>query len=129
MFLATQGKRIFVAEHIVDFRRAHDGLLAEAFRLKLDPFKGDVIIFVGRRKNRIKVLHADTTGLWISWKQFTVESMKTQFRFLSEPSCRSITQGELAMLLEGSSYMLLRQVAPYSSKESLTTGGSFMQSS
>lgn len=128
MFLATQSKRIFVAEHVVDFRRAHDGLLAEAFRLKLDPFKGDVIIFVGRKKNRIKVLHADTTGLWISWKQFTVESMKTQFRFLSEPSFRSITQGELAMLLEGSSYMLLKQVAPYSSKERLTTEGSLMQS-
>jgi transposase len=127
MFLTTQTKRIFVAEHIVDFRRAHDGLLAEAFRLKLDPFKGDVVIFVGRRRNRIKVLHADTTGLWISWKQFTVETMKTRFQFLSEPSCRTITQGELGMLLEGSSYKLLKQVTPYSPKENLTANQEFVQ--
>lgn len=114
MFLTIQSRRIFVAEYVVDFRRAHDGLLAEAYRLNLDPFQGDLIIFVGRRKNRIKVLHADATGLWISWKQFTMESMKTRFHFLSEPSCRSITQGELSMLLEGSSYTVSRRVMPHS---------------
>src|SRR5205823_2450628 len=111
--LVAQAKRIFVADHVVDFRRQHDGLLAEAYRLNLDPFQGDLIIFVGRRKNRIKVLHADPTGLWVSCKQFTMESMKTQFRFLTEPSCRSITQGELSMLIEGSSYTLKKRVAHY----------------
>ena len=107
------GKRIFVVEHVVDFRRQHDGLLAEARRLQLNPFKGDFIIFVGRRKNRIKVLYADRTGLWVSCKQFTMEAMKTAFKFLSEPSSRSITQGEFAMLVEGSSYKLQKKVAEY----------------
>ena len=120
MLSMTQFKRIFVADHVVDFRRQHDGLLAEAYRLKLDPFRGDVIIFVGRRKNRVKVLHADPTGLWVSCKQFTMESMKTQFRFLTEPSCRAITQGELGMLLEGSSYTLRKQVAHYQPTEKST---------
>ena len=115
MFLSPPQQRIFVADYVVDFRRAHDGLLAEAYRLKLDPFQGDLLVFVGRKKNRIKILYADSTGLWISWKQFTMEAIKTQFRFLSDPSCRLITVGELSMLLEGSSYILSRRVKSYSS--------------
>jgi hypothetical protein len=121
MILTTRIRRIYLAMHRVDFRRHHDGLLAEAFKLNLDPFRGDVVIFVGRVKNQIKVLYADETGLWLSWKVFTLESMKTRFRFLSEPICSVISQGELAMLLEGSAYTLQRKVTPYFPKNSPLT--------
>lgn len=116
------GQRLFVAQHCVDFRRQHDGLLGEAFKMKLDPFKGDIVIFVGRRKNRIKVLYADATGLWVSCKRFTMECMKTRFHFILDPSCRSISAGELSMLLEGSAYTLQRQVKPYIPKQTLIKG-------
>jgi transposase len=105
--------RIFVAEHAVDFRCQHDGLLAQAYRMKLDPFQGDMVVFIGRRKNRIKVLYADQTGLWVAFKRFTMEAMKTHFRFLTEPSCRSITHTELNLLLEGACYTIQKQVRPY----------------
>ncbi len=108
--------RIWLARHRVDFRRQHYGLLAEAYKMNLDPFLGDVIIFVGRHRRRIKVLYADSTGLWISAKIFTMEAMKTKLKFLSEPSCSSITSAELAMLLEGSRYTLEKQVAAYTKK-------------
>lgn len=81
--------------------------------MNLDPFAGDVVIFIGRNRRRIKVLYADGTGLWVSAKKFTLEAMKTQFTFLLEPSCESITAAELAMLLEGSSYLLKKKVAVY----------------
>jgi hypothetical protein len=106
--------RIWLARHRVDFRRGHDGLLAEAYKMNLDPFSDDVVIFVGRNRRRIKVLYADRTGLWVSTKRFTLEAMKTKIEFLCDPACDSITEAELAMLLEGSSYTLGRKVAVYS---------------
>jgi len=105
--------RIWLAQHRVDFRKAHNGLLAEAFKMNLDPFGGDVIIFVGKNRRRIKVLYADQTGLWVSAKVFTLEAMKTKFQFLHEPASCSITQAELMMLMEGSRYTLERKVTPY----------------
>jgi transposase len=112
--IATQRRsRIWLARHRVDFRKQHDGLLAEAYRVNLDPFAGDVVIFIGRNRRRIKVLYADGTGLWVSAKRFTLEAMKTKLAFLLEPSCESITAAELAMILEGSSYTLGKKVAVY----------------
>jgi hypothetical protein len=106
--------RIWLARHRVDFRCQHDGLLAEAYKMNLDPFVGDLIIFIGRNKRRIKVLYADPTGIWVSAKRFTLEAMKTKFEFLCEPCCDSITEAELAMLIEGTSYTIGKKVAVYS---------------
>lgn len=82
--------------------------------MNLDPFSGDVVIFIGRHRRRIKVLYADATGLWVSSKRFTLEAMKTKLEFLCDPSCDSITEAELAMLIEGSSYTIGKKVAIYS---------------
>lgn len=114
--------RIWLARHRVDFRRQHDGLLAEAYKMCLDPFAGDVIIFIGRHRRRIKVLYADPTGLWVSAKRFTLEAMKTKLDFLLEPNCDSITAAELAMLIEGSSYTIGKRVAIYTKPVDLIGG-------
>lgn len=111
--LSNRRQKIWLARHRVDFRKQHTGLLAEAYKMSLDPYNGDVVIFIGRNRRRVKVLHADLTGLWISAKLFTLEAMKTKFKFISEPSCKVISQGELALLLEGSSYTIEKRVAQY----------------
>lgn len=111
--MVGRSSRVWLAEHRVDFRKQHQGLLAEAYKMNLDPFSGDVVIFVGRHKRRIKVLYADPTGLWVSAKVFTVEAIKTKLNFLSEPSCKIITQAELAMLMEGSRYTVEKRVRCY----------------
>jgi hypothetical protein len=120
MISSTRVQRIFLIEHGVDFRRAHNGLLAEAYRLQLDPYQGDLLLFIGKKKNRLKLMYADATGLWVSSKIFTLEAMKTRFRFMSDPSCKSITTGELGMLLEGAAYSITKKVTPYAPKQSLT---------
>jgi hypothetical protein len=116
MMLAARKQRIWLARHRVDFRKQHSGLLAEAYKMSLDPYNGDVVIFIGRNRRRVKVLHADPTGLWISAKLFTLEAMKTNFKFLLEPSCKVISQGELALLLEGSAYTIEKRVGQYTNK-------------
>jgi hypothetical protein len=105
--------RIWLAQHRVDFRKQHQGLLSESYKMCLDPFKGDVVIFIGKNRRRIKVLYADSTGLLVTSKVFTLEAMKTQLQFLSEPSCKSITQAELEMLLEGARYTVEKKVRRY----------------
>ncbi len=95
---------IHVAMHRVDFRKAHDGLLAEAYRMGLDPFAGDVILFVGRCRRRMKLLFADDSGLWLAFKRFNTQSMKTRFRFLHDPKVTQISMGELQMFFEGTAY-------------------------
>lgn len=106
-------QKIWLAKHKVDFRRGFQGLLAEAYRMGLDPFRGDLIIFVGRNRRRLKILYSDDSGLWISAKLFTSESMKTHFQFLIDPQCEAITDAELMMLIEGSRYTLERKVKSY----------------
>ena len=36
-------RHIHLAMHWVDFRKSHDGLLAECCQMGLDPFVGDVV--------------------------------------------------------------------------------------
>lgn len=113
MMASARVRRVWIVEHRVDFRRYHDGLLAEAFKLGKDPFMGDLLIFVGRGKSRLKLLYADPTGLWVSVKKFTLESMKTKLRFVEDPSCSEISEAELAFVLEGTAYTINKRVTPY----------------
>jgi len=122
MMGVSRRQRIWLAQHRVDFRRQHDGLLAEAYKMNLDPFSGDLVIFIGRSRRSIKVLYADGTGVWVSIKKFTMEAMKTKLKFVLEPSCRSITSAELAMLIEGSAYTLEKKVAVYIKPVDLSAG-------
>jgi hypothetical protein len=39
---------------------------------------------------------------------------------MSDPSYKSITTGELGMLLEGAAYSITKKVTPYAPKQSLT---------
>lgn len=105
--------RIWLAQHRVDFRKHHNGLLAEAYKMGLDPFAGDIIIFVGRTRRMLKVLYSDSTGLFVTAKLFTLEAIKTRFKFLTEAVAKDITMAELSLLIEGSRYTIEKRVAPY----------------
>ncbi len=101
---------IHLAMHKVDFRLGHDGLLAKCYDLGLDPFAGDVVLFVGRCRRRMKLLFADDSGLWVGFKRFNSSTMKTKFKFLDDPKAKEISMGELQMFFEGSAYSIHRRV-------------------
>ncbi len=114
MILASRARaRVWLAQHRVDFRKQHNGLLAEAYQMGLDPFAGDIIIFIGRTRRMIKVLYADPTGLFVTAKLFTLETIKTRFKFLTESCAKDITMAELSLLIEGSRYTIEKRVMPY----------------
>ena len=62
--------RVFIARQPVDFRKAHDGLVA-IIRDQFgdDPFDGSVFVFLNRKRDRVKVLHWDRDGLWLHYKR------------------------------------------------------------
>jgi IS66 Orf2 like protein len=101
---------IHLAMHRVDFRKSHDGLLAECYQMGLDPFEGDVVLFVARCRKRMKLLFADDSGLWLAFKRFNSQTMKTQFKFLSDPKVDKISMAELQMFFEGNAYTINRRL-------------------
>lgn len=106
--------KIFLAQHKVDFRKSHNGLLAESFKLNLNVWNGDCILFLSKNKTKIKILYADKTGLWLSTKIFSASAMKTKFKFLREEKCDEITRAEMAMLFEGARFEVTAKAKEWS---------------
>lgn len=106
MIPATAVRRVCLVRHRVDFRMAHDGLLGESYRLGLRPYEGDLVIFVGRRLNSLKLLLFDGSGLWVLYKKLQGCSLRKQFRFLSDGGTTTVSLAEVSLLLEGARYTI-----------------------
>jgi transposase len=64
MIIPAQGLRIVLAVRPVDFRCGHDALAALVQNtLGLDPHPGLIVVFRSKRKDRLKILLWDGTGL------------------------------------------------------------------
>lgn len=100
MLSLSSSVRIYLARDPVDFRKAHDGLLAIVQNeFGDDPFDGSLFLFLNRRRDRIKILHWDRDGFWLHYKRLE----KGTFRIVvpGEGSRVEILRPQLAMLLEG----------------------------
>ncbi|MCB9877001.1 MAG: IS66 family insertion sequence element accessory protein TnpB [Planctomycetes bacterium] len=92
--------RIFVARDAVDFRKAHDGLLAvirDAFGD--DPFDGSLFVFLNRGRDRVKLLQWDRDGFWLHYKRLEQGTFKLDVK-TDESRCE-ISRAQLSMLIEG----------------------------
>ena len=71
MISVPAGVRVLLATRPVDFRRGGHALAALAAEmLAEDPFSGTVLVFRAKRRDRVKILLWDTSGL--------VESMQNR---------------------------------------------------
>jgi len=68
-------RRVFLCRMPVDMRKSYD-TLADVVRIELgmDPFLGDVFIFLGRDRTRLKTLIWESDGFWLCTKR--LESAK-----------------------------------------------------
>lgn len=102
MFTLPASVRIYVAAEPIDLRRSFDGLAAATRSvIDADPMSGHVFVFLGRRRNAVKLLVWDRTGYLILYKRLE----RGTFALTTEPRSGErhveIDAGELGLMLEG----------------------------
>ena len=95
------GVRVFLCTSPTDMRKGFDTLaVLVRDELGYDPLSGHLFLFVGRRRDRLKILYWDRDGYALWYKRLE----KGTFRMpVVKPDAASIElkASELAMLLEG----------------------------
>lgn len=97
-------RRVFLAEHLVDFRKQLNGLLGEAYRLGAKPYDGDCVVFVKNDHTQMRALVGDGVGLYLVIRRFEGGRLQTLLSFAEQPSSKSISTAELSLLLEGARF-------------------------
>lgn len=70
MFSFPNQTKVYLAVDPVDMRKSFNGLWAEASeQLKEDPFGGALFVFTNKRRDRIKILYWDGSGVWVFAKR------------------------------------------------------------
>ena len=101
MFGLSPATRIYLAVGATDLRKGFEGLYGLVRdRLLCEPTSGHLFLFSNARRNRIKVLYWDGSGLWICAKR--LERGRFSWPAEDEQVVRvTISQEELSMLLGG----------------------------
>jgi transposase len=101
-FPPSPSVRIFVARHPVDMRKGFDGLSGYVIdTVEQDPLSGHLFVFFNRRRNRMKCMVWDGTGLWLLYKRLEHGQYAIFDRRSEHDGAYEIDATELALLLDG----------------------------
>ena len=127
MFGFGPATRIYVATGATDMRKSFNGLYGLVRdRLVCDPTSGHVFLFTNARRNRLKLLVYDGSGLWVAAKKLD----GGRFRWPESNTTATkivLSQEELALLVGGIDLVETRprkwhrKPLPEASRESLKT--------
>lgn len=107
--ILSSSLRAYVCAEPVDMRCSIDGLAQRVQPLfAADPFGGQVFVFVGKRRNRVKLLWWDRNGFLLLYKRLE----RGQFPKPDELARRGLSMGELMAYLEGIDLSRARRIAP-----------------
>lgn len=90
--------RAYVYSEAVDMRKSIDGLshiVADA--MGMNPLSGQVFVFIGRRRDRAKLLVWDRHGFWVLYKRLE----RGRFTDPARLGAGGIAMSELVAWLEG----------------------------
>lgn len=94
--------RIFLAAGATDLRKSFEGLSdLVTHQFKEDPLSGHLYVFTNRRKNRIKLLYFDGTGVWVCGKRLAQGCFAWPKTSANETGALRIVAEELTLLLSG----------------------------
>ena len=101
MLTLPSSVRIYLAVEPVDLRRGHDGLskIVQG-QWGEDIYAGHLFVFLGRRRDRCKILFWDRGGLVLYYKRLERGRFQTP-RVTSDGRAVEMNAAELAMLLDG----------------------------
>jgi transposase len=100
MFSFPHQTKVYLAVDPVDMRKSFNGLWTIASELlKENPFSGALFVFANKRRDRIKILYWDGSGVWVFAKR--LEKGCFSWPTGSDAQKLSLTPQALGMLLEG----------------------------
>jgi transposase len=112
--------RIYLAVDPVDLRRGHDGLSSIVQgQWQLDLFAGHLFVFLGRRRDRCKILYWDRGGLVLYYKRLEKGRFR-QPRVTTDGSAIEMDATELAMLLDGIDVASVRRLDVWTPRKKKT---------
>ena len=101
MFGWGPATRIYLAAGATDMRKGFEGLYGLARdRLAADPLSGHVFVFANARRNRLKLLFWDGSGLWVCAKRLEKGCFGWPEAAAEETRVR-LSHEELALLVGG----------------------------
>jgi len=94
--------RVFIYLGPTDMRRSFDGLAAMTREIvRQDPLSGHLFTFFNRRRDRVKILFWDRTGLCIWYKRLEEGLFKLPISKEQNPDNIEINSADLSLILEG----------------------------
>jgi transposase len=93
--------KIFLHRKPVDMRKQRNGLAAIAKSvLEQDPYGGALFCYIGRRRDRIKILYWDRNGFAV-WYKVIETTERYQWIKCTDADSVSLTADQLEWLLDG----------------------------
>jgi transposase len=101
VLLLPRAVRIHLAAGPVDMRKSIDGLYVLVQRtLAADPYSGHLFVFVGKRRDKVKVLAWDGGGFLLLYKRLEAGRFRMP-PVAEDATCVQLDATQLAMLLDG----------------------------
>jgi len=102
MLNLTGSLKVYVATEAADLRKSFTGLWALTTNvLKEDPEQGGLFVFTNRRRNRVKMLYWDGTGLWVMTKRLEKGTFNWPLGVEVENGKLPLSPEALGLLLDG----------------------------
>jgi transposase len=102
MLSFTGALKVYVALEPQDMRKSFNGLTAVVEQhLQHDPYQGALYLFTNKKRNRIKILFWDGTGLWVAAKRLEQGCFSWPRPSTKGQKRLSLTPEALSMLTDG----------------------------
>ena len=102
MLSFTGSLKVYLALEPQDMRKSFNGLAAAVSdHLKCDPYRGALYVFINKRRNRLKLLFWDGTGLWVAAKRLEQGRFSWPRASRKDQRRLSLTPEALSMLTDG----------------------------
>jgi len=112
MIGANRNVRVWAYTKPCDLRRSYDGLAAIVRdSMARELMAGDLFVFINKRRNRIKILWWDGSGLCIQMKRLE-QGRFADLTKRSHPRGLALTMTELNLLLEGCTLIGHKRLTP-----------------
>ena len=102
MLSFTGALKVYLAVQPVDMRKSFNGLSAVVTdHLESDPTRGALYVFTNKRRNRVKILFWDGTGLWVAAKRLEQGRFSWPGPSSKDQKSIALTPEALSMLTDG----------------------------